>query len=125
MSHTAHPMRTTHPVPLFAPLATYRLRDTGSLVEALVVPERGGLVATFTVRGRDVLYLDDPTVRDGSASVRGGIPVLFPSPGKLTGDAWSRAGAEGRLPQHGFARKLAWTLPNLGESSKDAGADAG
>jgi galactose mutarotase-like enzyme len=38
------------------------------------------------------------------------VPILFPSPGKLTNDTWRRDGREGRLRRHGFARYLPWTL---------------
>ncbi len=46
--------------------------------------------------------------------MRGGNPVLFPSPGKLAGDAWSRGGAHGAMKQHGFARNLAWEVAATG-----------
>jgi galactose mutarotase-like enzyme len=42
--------------------------------------------------------------------VRGGIPLLFPAPGKLENDRWRCAGKSGEMQQHGFARKLAWTI---------------
>lgn len=64
----------------------------------------------FSVGGREVLYLDEATLLDPTKNVRGGIPVLFPSPGKLEGDTWTRAGTAGVLGQHGFARNAAWTV---------------
>lgn len=76
----------------------------------IVVPGRGGLVARFDVGGRAILALDENTLADPSKSVRGGIPVLFPSPGRLAADRWSRAGHSGSLPQHGFARTLPWQV---------------
>lgn len=77
---------------------------------ALVAPGRGGMVTRFSVGGRELLYLDEATLLDPAKNVRGGIPVLFPSPGKLEGDTWSRAGVTGVLGQHGFARNAAWTV---------------
>jgi len=50
--------------------------------------------------------------------VRGGVPVLFPSPGKLEGDAWSRGGQGGRLKQHGFARNASWTQLRSGAAGR-------
>lgn len=84
------------------------LEDAASRVE--VVPERGGLVTRFALDGREVLYLDAATLADPKKNVRGGIPVLFPSPGKLTNDRWSHDGHSGTLPQHGFARNVAWRV---------------
>jgi galactose mutarotase-like enzyme len=82
--------------------------DTGAAVE--IVPQRGGIVSKFDVGEQRVLYMDDATLADPTKNVRGGIPVLFPTPGKLTGDAWSYAGKRGTLKQHGFARVEPWKL---------------
>lgn len=86
------------------------LEDESAKSRVEVVPGRGGLVTRFVVDGRPVLYLDDATLADPTKNVRGGVPVLFPSPGKLTNDHWSRDGKSGTLPQHGFARNLAWKV---------------
>jgi galactose mutarotase-like enzyme len=75
-----------------------------------VAPHRGALVTSFRVGDRELLYLDPATFADPKQNVRGGIPVLFPSPGKLEGDAWSYDGRQGSMKQHGFARNLAWTI---------------
>jgi len=80
--------------------------DAGSAVS--IVPGRGAIVTRFRVGGRELLYLDDATLRDPAKNVRGGIPVLFPSPGRLTGDSFARDGRSGSMKQHGFARDLAW-----------------
>ncbi|MET0342500.1 MAG: galactose mutarotase [Polyangiales bacterium] len=78
-----------------------------SVVE--LAPARGALVTSFAVAGRELLYLDDASFRDLSKNVRGGIPVLFPSPGRLTGDAYTHEGTRYSLKQHGFARTLPFT----------------
>lgn len=75
-----------------------------------VVPSRGALVTHWQVDGQEQLYLDETTLADPSKNVRGGIPLLFPSPGKLTGGRWARDGKQGEMKQHGFARDLAWTV---------------
>jgi galactose mutarotase-like enzyme len=84
------------------------LSDERSDTRVVLAPQRGALVTSFSVAGRELLFLDSATLNDGSKNVRGGIPVLFPSPGKLEGDAWRTAGHAGHLKQHGFARQLAW-----------------
>lgn len=82
--------------------------DAGSLVE--VVPSRGALVTRFRVGEREVLYLDRATLLDRTKNVRGGIPVLFPIAGRLTGDAWRSPRGPRTLKQHGFARNLPWSV---------------
>jgi galactose mutarotase-like enzyme len=75
---------------------------------ATIAPERGAIVTSFDIGDRRILFMDEETLRDRSKNVRGGVPVLFPSPGKLENDAWSRDGTSGSMKQHGFARNLAW-----------------
>jgi len=94
--------------PTLGELLTLRDDDAKSMVA--MYPERGALVTSFSVSGTELLYLDEATLRDPNQNVRGGVPVLFPSPGKLEGDAWRRAGQGGQMKQHGFARNLAWTI---------------
>ncbi|HET9624790.1 MAG TPA: hypothetical protein VFP84_25660 [Kofleriaceae bacterium] len=86
------------------------LSDPTTGATLTIEPARGGLVTRFEVAGRPVLYLDDATLRDPTKNVRGGVPVLFPAPGKLVDDAWAYAGARGAMKQHGFARNLAWQV---------------
>lgn len=77
---------------------------------ATIFPKRGALVSSLRIAGRELLYLDRATLDDPSKNVRGGIPVLFPAPGKLAGDAWQCGGKHGTLKQHGFARTQAWDV---------------
>jgi galactose mutarotase-like enzyme len=78
--------------------------------EATIAPQRGAIVTSFRVRNRELLYLDQATFNDRSKNVRGGIPLLFPAPGKLENDRWRCAGRSGEMKQHGFARNLAWAI---------------
>lgn len=86
--------------------------STGSSVK--LAPSRGALVSSFRVGTRELLYLDEGTLRDPALNVRGGVPLLFPSPGKLVADTWAFRGASGHLSQHGFARTLPWTVEHTG-----------
>jgi galactose mutarotase-like enzyme len=76
----------------------------------VVRPSRGGIVTQFDVGDDRVMYMDADTLRDSTKNVRGGNPVLFPSPGKLADDKWSRDGKAGAMKQHGFARNLPWRV---------------
>lgn len=90
---------------------TIRLQgDHGA--SATIVPERGAIVTSLVLGGHELLYLDEETLRDPQKNVRGGIPVLFPSPGRLTDDRF----AKGAMKQHGFARTLPFTVTREAES---------
>lgn len=52
------------------------------------------------ISGTERLYLSPTAVLDGSAPIRGGIPVCWPQFGP--GPRWPK--------QHGFARRMRWTL---------------
>lgn len=82
---------------------------------ATVLPQRGALVTHFSVEGEELLFLDPTTLADPAKSVRGGIPVLFPIAGKLKDDRFTTDGRSFFLPQHGFARKKAWSVREQGE----------
>lgn len=86
------------------------LRDEASDAVATIEPGRGGLVTRFDIGVRRILFMDVETLENPTQNVRGGIPVLFPSPGKLTGDAWAFASHRGAMKQHGFARNLPWQV---------------
>jgi galactose mutarotase-like enzyme len=89
-------------------LETYVLADEKARVE--VIPSRGALVTRMNVAGDELLYLDESTVVDLSKNVRGGIPVLFPTAGKLPGDTYPAGRQSYTMPQHGFARRLPWVV---------------
>jgi galactose mutarotase-like enzyme len=98
------------------------LSDERADARVVLAPGRGALVTSFSVAGKELLYLDPATLNDGSKNVRGGIPVLFPSPGKLEGDAWRAAGHAGQMAQHGFARNLAWAVRETRSDAASASA---
>ncbi len=88
------------------------LGDSASRGSLVLAPSRGGLATRLVLGGVDVFYLDEATLADPTKNVRGGNPVLFPQPGKLTGDAFTHAASAmaGTLKQHGFARNLPWDV---------------
>jgi galactose mutarotase-like enzyme len=96
------------------PIPTITLTDTAAASAAVLAPARGGMLIQLALAGRELLYLDRATLENPTANVRGGVPVLFPSPGKLAGDAWWWRGAHGTLKQHGFARNLPWEVAATG-----------
>lgn len=91
------------------------LKDGESVVA--IAPHRGAIATTFDVGTNRVLFMDLETLRDPTKNVRGGVPVLFPTPGKLANDAWSYAGKTGSMKQHGFARNQAWRVGDRSANS--------
>lgn len=77
-------------------------------VRVEIVPERGAIVTSLRVAGKDVLYLDRATLEDPAKNVRGGIPVLFPFAGRLPDELFIPAGT--RMKQHGFGRNKPWRV---------------
>ena len=88
------------------------LHDTEGNGQLTLAPTRGGMATRLVLGGKDVFYLDEATLADVTKNVRGGNPVLFPQPGKLTGDTFANteSGKKGALKQHGFARNLPWEV---------------
>jgi len=73
-------------------------------------PERGGIVTSFGSNGKELLYLDEETLYDPNANIRGGIPVLFPISGQLAGSAYEWQGTSYTMKNHGLARTASWTV---------------
>ncbi|RMD40481.1 hypothetical protein DV735_g4656, partial [Chaetothyriales sp. CBS 134920] len=69
-----------------------------------------------TSSGKEQLFVSSAVVLDGSKSIRGGIPLVFPNFGPPIKDH-----ATGGLRQHGFARNAAWEF--LGKSSSESAGD--
>jgi galactose mutarotase-like enzyme len=77
---------------------------------AKIAPARGGLVTSFSVNDREILFLDRATFDDFTQNVRGGIPLLFPNAGPLQGPLFP-------LPRHGFARNTVWNITEQNQNS--------
>ena len=75
-------------------------RLNGPRGAAAIVSLFGGQVLSWTTPdGRERLFLSERAIFDGSAPIRGGIPVCFPQFASL-----------GSLPKHGFARTQPWSV---------------
>jgi galactose mutarotase-like enzyme len=89
---------------------TYLLTDDNHQTRLEVVPERGGIITRWQVKGQEILYLDESRFADPGLTVRGGIPILFPICGNLPENTYRYQGQNYHLKQHGFARDLPWTV---------------
>ena len=88
-----------------------------------LLPSRGALVTRFAVGGDELLFLDEATVVDEAASVRGGIPVLWPVAGRLPDDRYEEDGSPFTMPQHGFARRKAWEVVSREATASEAAVE--
>lgn len=102
-------------------LETIVLRDEAADATVALAPARGGIVTRFRVGDRAVLYLDESTLLDPSKNIRGGVPVLFPSPGALADERFQYGEVTGSMKQHGFARQRPWTVTTADERSATLG----
>ena len=100
------------------PLETVVLEDTAARARVVIAPSRGGMVTRFEVDSVPVLFLDVATLVDETKNVRGGSPVLFPSPGPLAAHRFTYGGREGSMKQHGFARQRAWSTPSAATTTE-------
>lgn len=72
----------------------------------------GATVYSWSLNGVEQLWISNSAKLDGSAPVRGGIPLVFPVFGKNTDDEYLS-----KLPQHGLARNSTWEF--LGQVSSN------
>jgi galactose mutarotase-like enzyme len=89
---------------------TYILTDQVAQARLEVVPERGGLVTSWQVQGRELLYMDTERFANPNLTVRGGMPILFPICGSLLGNTFTHNGCDYTLTEHGFARAQPWEV---------------
>jgi galactose mutarotase-like enzyme len=99
------------------PLETIVLKSPSADATAVLAPQRGGMLTRWTSGGRSLLYLDEATLMDPSRSLRGGNPLLFPSPGPLVGERFAWGGREGSMRNHGLARQRPFSVVAVDGSS--------
>lgn len=82
----------------------------------------GGLTASFSTLGAELLSLQDSAGREfmtdaDPAFWTSHAPLLFPIVGRLAGDTLRVDGTEYEMKQHGFARKSEWDVVGAGEDA--------
>lgn len=85
--------------------------------DSVTVYLHGATITSWqTSDGDERLFLSSASALNGSAAIRGGIPVVFPN----FGSAVANSSADG-LPSHGFARNSTWTYAGSEEREEGAG----
>lgn len=69
----------------------------------------GATVFSWKVGGREKFFVSSKSAMDGSAAIRGGIPICFP----VFGPPPSTPADYASLAQHGYVRKENWTLDKI------------
>lgn len=76
--------------------------------DKLVATLFGGHVLSWVSGGQERFFLSEKAVMDGSAPIRGGVPVCFP-----------QFNMRGNLPKHGFARTQVWAVRESPQTQAD------
>jgi glucose-6-phosphate 1-epimerase len=97
----------------FGKLPAVRLVAPGG-AQAIVTLFGAHLVSWTTGDGNERLFCSKQSQRDGSAAIRGGVPVIFP-----------QFGARGDGLRHGFARISHWRLEQSGQQGSACFAQFG
>jgi glucose-6-phosphate 1-epimerase len=90
------------------PAMSWQSRD-GAV--AMATLQGAQLVSWRPAGGEECLYVSERSPFEAGRPIRGGIPVCFP-----------QFADRGALPQHGFARNLAWRFEGLEETGQGARA---
>ncbi len=98
------------------------LTDASTNSTIILCPERGGIAVSCVLHGRELFYLDNATLQDRSANIRGGNPVLFPICGPLTEGQYEWEGHTYSMKQHGLARQMSWEVLALTANDSEARA---
>lgn len=82
----------------FHGIEAFRLQ-TPNGANAIVSRQGAQVLSWIAADGQEQLYLSERAIYDGSAAIRGGIPVCFPQFSNL-----------GKLPKHGLLRTRLWNV---------------
>lgn len=104
----------------------YQLTSHDGDTVAKLLPERGGLLYSLTMQGkqaeRELLYTASDFWTAAATQLVGGMPICFPICGRLVarkeGGNYLYAGHHYELPMHGFVRNMLWQVIDDGEPDR-------
>ena len=94
----------------------YTLKDLKAGTKAVIVPERGGTLSSFTLNSEEFIYLDEENFY-GEDRPRCGMPVLFPCCGRSENEKVFLEGKEYPMPIHGIAHTSPWCVKEFSEEN--------
>lgn len=86
----------------------YRIQIEDSTL--IINVTRGGIPISYQCKDRELFYNDVERYQNINTPIWGGIPILFPSVGKVEQDLYVEKGAEYPMPMHGIIRNMHWEL---------------
>jgi galactose mutarotase-like enzyme len=101
-------------------LTFIELRNNANTSWLKVVPERGGIITSLGLQGKELLFLNEVTLYDKQKNIRGGIPILFPISGQLKNGEYEWNGTTYKMKNHGFARDLPWQIVDMNTGENEA-----
>lgn len=104
--------KTTH-----GPYAAYVLADTDAGATATIVPQRGGMLTSFTKDGEEFLWLRDGNFEQPEERPRCAVPILFPACGRSPEAGNVFDGKAYPMEIHGLAQLFAWEV--VGQDTLD------
>lgn len=78
-----------------------------------------GVVISFKVHGREVLYFTENLAPCRSVIDHGGIPILFPVCGSLRNDTYNMGNQSFYMPKHGFAFGVPWNAEVIHKNGEE------
>jgi len=88
----------------------YELKDLNYDSSIKIIPELGGIVSSFNIKGEELIYFNSERLLAGDLTMAGGNPVLFPISGTLTNGSYKIDGQQYNIQGHGFAREMPWEV---------------
>lgn len=94
----------------------YILEDKNAGTKAVIVPQRGGSLSSFTLNDEEYIYLDEVDFY-GDDRPRCGMPVLFPCVGRSEEEKVHLKGRDYPMPIHGIAHTSPWIVKDSKEDN--------
>lgn len=95
----------------------YVLEDLNAGTRAVIVPERGGILSSFSLNSKEFIYFDEENFY-GDDRPRCGMPILFPCCGRTNEEKYTVSGKEYPMPIHGIAHTSAWSVKEFKDEEK-------
>ena len=96
----------------------YEIKDLKYGSSFKIIPELGGILSSFNIKGEELIYFDSKKLLSGDYTMAGGNPVLFPISGELSNDCYTVNGLQYNIAKHGFAREMPWQAVETEEGEK-------
>lgn len=93
---------------------TYKIEDAQSGLQVSVLPEYGGMISGISYQGREILSMDESCI-ESSPVTAGGIPILFPFPGKTKDDSYRLYDHTYYMPIHGLVKNACFAVEEYKE----------